>query len=133
MAASAEDPIRLRVRVGPRSPLHPLLAALPPDAQASALLRWAEAGARQGAAGDGGPMAPGDDTPGAGMMTADGGEMAGMAAPTAGAGLVAALARVAAALERLADDGAAGRPHVAAVPVHDGDVRAAKLDGAWDG
>jgi len=37
--------IRLRLRVGPRSPVHPLLAALPPDAQARALLRLTEAGA----------------------------------------------------------------------------------------
>jgi hypothetical protein len=67
------------------------------------------------------------------MMTADGGAMAGMAAPTVDAGLVAALSRVAAALERLADGGAAGRPHGAAVPVHDGDVRAARLDGGSSG
>jgi hypothetical protein len=120
MAASAEDPIRLRVRVGPRSPLHPLLAALPPDAQASALLRWAEAGAAGGHDAD-----PGSQS---------GGRPASASEPDVAAedsALVAALTRIAAAVERLADGGA--RPASEGAPGPMGPSRVERLDSAWDG
>ncbi len=123
MAASAEDPIRLRVRVGPRSPLHPLLAALPPDAQARALLRWAEAGSAGGHEAD-----PGSQR---------GGQPASTSEPDVAAGdsaLVAALTRIAAAVERLADGGARPAPEGAPGPMGPmGPSRAERLDSAWDG
>jgi hypothetical protein len=138
--------IRLRLRIGPRSPLHPLLAALPPDAQAWTLLRLAEAGARReteaaGRAGDGAPMteamAPGAGGSAGSVASGEGvsgtGSMAPAGCPRPDGGLVAALDRIAAAVERLADGSAAGRSGEGAASAGDGEARAAKLDGAWDG
>lgn len=113
--------IRLGVRVGPRSPLHPLLAALPPDAEARTLLRLAEAGAAAGVHdADPGPQGSG----GAARATVPDGAAEGSA-------LVAALARIAEAVERLADGGVCPAP--AGEPEPAAPSRADRLDSAWGG
>jgi hypothetical protein len=111
--------IRLRLRVGPRSPLHRVLAALPPEEQARALLRLAEVGAlRQ----DGGARSVPEGPPAPG----------GMAAVMEPA-IAAALVRIADAVERLADSGMAWPGRQGPASAGDGEARAAALDAAWDG
>ncbi len=111
---AAPDAVRFRVSVGPGSPLHAALMALPVDARATALLRWAEAGVdAQGA----GPTPRG--TPPSGPPFVD------------ASALVPAVLRLSAAVERLAAsreappaDGGQGGGGAA-------EERAAGLDAAW--
>ena len=152
------EAVRFRVCVGPRSPLHRALAALPAEERAAAVLRWAAAGKdREGQAASSGfwgeppPRAP--SAP-AGTRPASPAAPPPSPAPAPG-DLAAAMrelgqstARIAAAVERIAGTErgpspmAGGRDAVAASPggqhileaappptVHDD--RAAKLDGAW--
>ena len=111
--------LRVRVRIGPRSPLHATLAALPPQEQTRVLLRLAEAGVRgEGAGTD--PASSGGASVGA--STDD-------AAPE-NRDLTAAVARLAAGVERLAARLGAGGPD-SADPAKAGADRAAGLDDAW--
>ena len=108
------DALRFQVCVGPRSPLHGALMALPAQERAAALLRWAEVGGTGGAAG---PQASPSSTPSAEV-----------------APLATAMLRLTAAVERLAAGRDAEPSGSDESRGDDGTAeRAARLDGAWGG
>lgn len=125
---ASADALRFRVSVSPGSPLHDALMALPVDARANAVLRWATA------ALDAGSHGPGSQ----GTLSSPSSPSSSASVDAPASALTSAVLRLSAAVERLAagrDAGAPGRGSGGGGdPANKGsmaDARAAGLDAAW--